>query len=765
MGTFRHADTMMVGTEARLIVETLRQVTPGAEIVAVIMDQNHDIPGFDVRPLVGAGSQGAFEVIRERLEAQLAFKEPLGSFTCVIDEVEWGILVDAIELLEGQIIGALVVARHGRAWSQREVALTRAFGGVFSQVATIAMREGALLRQRSLDELVSQVAERLMSATAENHQAVLTWTMKTLADYLGADAVFLRRNDHARDVSVLVSEWPIREDIPDPDPLGEVRFDADPIFMATKDLKEPFLPGLEDASKDYMQRVQEASGEEKIAGGGVPLLLGETTWGVLAFIHFELRAWVPAEINALQAVASLIMQLQARIDAEERTNYNAYHDDLTDLPNRRALLRELKTRLATGRDTAVMIVDLDRFKVMNDFLGHASGDRLLITIADRIRTSVRADDFVARLGGDEFVVLIDEAKAELEVVSSAYRILDVVSGSVNIGGHHVIHTASIGIAIAESGMSHSPLDLLSWADAAMYVAKARGRNQAVIFDEELRQAANERTSLELLLREAIDGDGLRLFYQPEVDLRTGRLLSVEALVRWRHRTRGIVAAADFIKIAEETGLVMDIGRWVFAEACRQLGVWCTEYPDLPLVVRVNMSPIEFNAVDLVEFVENCLVTNNVPPERLCIEVTEYVVVDEPEKTAAILAGFRKLGVEVALDDFGTGFASMTELKHLPIDTLKLDMSFVKGITTDAYDRAIVEMIIRLGNALDLGVTAEGIETKDVIEKLLQLGCHRGQGYLISRPVSADDLVPMLNEGGVSARVLGVAEPLSEPAGK
>jgi diguanylate cyclase (GGDEF)-like protein len=756
---------MMVGTEARLIVETLRQVTPGAEIVAVVMEPNHDIPGFDVRPLVGARSQNAFDIIRERIEGQLAFKEPFGSFTCVIDDVEWGILVDPIELLGGKIIGALVVARHGRAWSQREVALTRAFGGVFSQVATIAVREGTLLQQRSLDELVSQVAERLMATTSENYSATLTWTMKTLAEYLGADAVFLRRNDHARDMSVLVSEWPIREDVPDPDPLGEVRFDADPIFMATKDLKEPFLPGLEDASKDYMERVQEASGEEKIAGGGVPLLLGETTWGVLAFIHFELRAWVPAEINALQAVASLIMQLQARIDAEERTAYNAYHDDLTDLPNRRALLRELKSRLASGRDTAVMIVDLDRFKVMNDFLGHASGDRLLITIADRIRTSVRGDDFVARLGGDEFVVLIDDAKAELEVISSAYRILDIVSGSVNIGGHHVIHTASIGIAIAELGLVQSPLDLLSWADAAMYVAKARGRNQAVIFDEELRQAANERTSLELLLREAIDGEGLRLYYQPEVDLRTGELLSVEALVRWQHRTRGIVAAADFIKIAEETGLVLDIGRWVFAEACRQLGIWCKQYPDLALVVRVNMSPIEFNAVDLVEFVESCLITNNVPPDRLCIEVTEYVVVDEPEKTAAILAGFRALGVEVALDDFGTGFASMTELKHLPIDTLKLDMSFVKGITTDAYDRAIVEMIIRLGNALNLGVTAEGIETTDVIEKLLQLGCHRGQGYIISRPVSADDLVPMLKEGGVSARVLGAVEPLIEPASK
>jgi diguanylate cyclase (GGDEF)-like protein len=733
---------MMVGTEARLIVETLRQVTPGAEIVAVIMDPASNVSGFNLKPLVGTSSQSAFDVIRARVEDQLAFREPLGSFASVIDDIEWGVLVDAIELLEGQIVGALIVARHGRAWSQREVALTRAFGGVFSQVATIAVREGALLEQRSLDELVSQVAEQLMSATASNHQEVLDWTMQTLAEYLDADAVFLRRNDHARDVSVLIAEWPTREDIPDPDPLGEVRFDADPIFMATKDLKEPYLPGLEDASSDYIDRVEEGSGEKKIAGAGVPLLLGEMTWGVLAYIHFELRTWVPAEINALQAVASMIMQLQARIDAEERTTYNAYHDELTDLPNRRALLRELKLRLATRRDTAVMIVDLDRFKVMNDFLGHASGDRLLITIADRIRTSVRVDDFVARLGGDEFVVLIDDANSELEVVASAYRILELVSGSVNIGGHHVVHTASIGIAVAESGTIHSPLDLLSWADAAMYVAK-------------------ERTSLELLLREAIEGDGLRLHYQPEVDLRNGQLLSVEALVRWQHPLRGIVAAADFIKIAEETGLVIDIGRWVFAEACRQLAVWRDEFPDLELVVRVNMSPAEFTSSDLVEFVESCLIGNNVLPERLCIEITEYAVVDEPEKVAAILTGFQKLGVEVALDDFGTGFASMTELKHLPVDTLKLDMSFVAGITTDAYDRAIVEMIIRLGNALDLGVTAEGIETTDIIEKLLELGCHRGQGYLISRPASAEDLAPMLKAGGVSPSVLGITEPLSE----
>ncbi len=761
MGNFRHADTMNVGAEARLIVETLRQVTPRAEIVAVITASGRSMSGIEIEPLVGPKSKNAFESIRERVEGQLAGKEPLGSFTWVLDDVEWGVLIDAIELLDGQIIGALVVARHGRAWSQRECSLIRAFGGVFSQVATLANREGVLLHQRRLDELVSQVAERLMSATAANHKEVLNWTTRVLAEFLHSDVAFLRRNDHVRGVSILEAEWPIRDDIPDPDPLGEVRFDNDPIFMATKDLREPFLPGFEDTTENYMQRVEDGSGETLIAGAAVPLLLGDSTWGVLGFIHFALRSWVPAEINALQAVASMLVQLQARIDAEERTAYNAYHDDLTDLPNRRALLRELTHRLGTRRDTAVLILDLDRFKVMNDFLGHATGDRLLITIADRIRTSIRASDYVARLGGDEFVVLLDEASSEMEVQASAYRLLGIVAGPVNIGGQFVSHTASIGIAIALAGSNEAGLDLLSWADGAMYVAKARGRNQAVVFDEVLRQAANERSSMELMLREAVEGDGLRLHYQPEVDLRTGRLLSVEALVRWQHPTQGLLAAAKFINVAEETGLVLEIGRWVFAEACRQLAIWRRDYPDLPLIVRVNMSPAEFAASDLVAFVEKCMLDNNVPGDRLCIEITEHAVVDEADKVANILRGFQDLGVEVALDDFGTGFASMTELKYLPVDLLKLDMSFVEGITTDDYDRAIVESIIRLGQALHLSVTAEGIECTEIVEKLLELGCDRGQGYLISRPIGSEELRPMLKAGGVPMSLLRPAKPTLE----
>ena len=757
MGDLTHSDPLKVGDEARLVVETLHHVTPRAEIVAVITTSDRPIPGFHIEPIIGSASSDAFEKIRERIRAQLSGEELLGSFTWTIDEVEWGILVEPIELAGGQIVGVLIIARHGRVWSQREHSIVKAFGGLFGKVASQTTREGALLHQRRLDELVSQVAERLMSATAATRQEVLSWTTRVLAEFLDSDAAFLRRNDHIRGLSLLEAEWPIRDDFTGPDPLGEVRFDSDPIFMASKDLRKPYLPGFEDMTEDYLERVEKGSGETLVMGAAVPLLLGDVTWGVLGFVHFELRAWKPSEINALQAVASMLVQLQGRIDAEERTAYIALHDDLTDLPNRRALLRELKLRRAAERDTAVLIIDLDRFKVMNDFLGHANGDRLLVTIADRIRTSIRVNDYCARLGGDEFVVLLDEATSEMEVLSSAYRLLELVAAPVDLGGQLVSHTASIGIAIANTKSDETDSDVLASADGAMYVAKAGGRNKAVLLDEKMRADLDERSRMELMLRDALEQGELRLHYQPEVDLRSGRLLSVEALVRWQHPTRGLMNAADFITIAEETGLVLTIGRWVFAEACRQLADWQRDYPDLPLIVRVNMSPAEFAATDLVEFVENCLKGNGIPGERLCIEITEYAVVDEPEKTASILRGFREIGVEVAIDDFGTGFASMTELKHLPVDLLKLDMSFVEGITTDAYDRAIVESIIRLGQVLNLGVTAEGIERVDIIEELLTLGCHRGQGYLISRPVAPEDLKPMLMAGSVPESLLRPTE--------
>ncbi len=742
------------GTETKLVVETLLQVVQGTQIVAVVTDSSRPIPGFELAPLIGDGAQMAFDTIAERVKAQLAAEEVTGHLSCRVLGIEWGSLVESIRMESGQVVGALIVARHGRTWSARERSLVRTFASLLGHVATLAAREGVLLHQRRLDELVAQVAERLMSTSAANRKETLEWVTKVLAEFLQADVAFIRRNDLVRELTILESEYPIREEVPDPDPLGEVRFDSDPIFMATRNLRAPYLTGVSDATDEYRDRAQVASGVTPAAGVAVPLLLGEATWGIIGFIHFNMYDWVPAEINALQAVASMLVQLQARIDAEQRTLYNANHDELTGLPNRRALLAELKTRLENRRASAVMVIDLDRFKIMNDYLGHGSGDRLLVTIADRIRTSIRVNDFAARLGGDEFVFIVDKAKSEMEVLATAYRILDIIAQPVVIAGQEVSHTASIGIAIAMPGES-SGLDLLGFADVAMYAAKSRGRNQAVVFDRELREAVNERSRTELMLRDAIDQGGLRLHFQPEIDLRTGRVLAVEALVRWEHPTRGLLAANEFIGVAEETGLVTDIGRWVFAEACRQLGIWQKEYLELPFVVRVNMSPADFKIGDLVEFVERCLRDNNVPGNRLCIEITEYAVNEEPERVARILRGFQALGVEVALDDFGTGYASMTQLKDLPVNLIKLDMTFVRGITSDSFDRAIVDSIIRLGNALNLEVIAEGIESATISNELLNLGCHRGQGYLFSRAMAPADLAPLLSKGAVPLSLLRV----------
>ena len=743
---------LSVSDETRLIAETLSQVIAGAEIVSIESLGTSPACGLELEALVAPEAQDCLAVIRECVRAQLEAGDVVGAFSCRIDGVEWGVLADPIEVSAGHVVGALVVARPGRAWSRRERSLTKTFADLLSHVSTLAGREITLLHQQRLDELVSGVAVRLMSGTSRTRTETLDWVTKELAEFLGSDVAFLRRHDHARGLSIFESSWPVREDVPDPDPLGEVPFDADPIFEALWHLKEPYLTGTQDVTEDFVERVEKAAGGlTPITGAAVPLMMGDVTWGVIGFLYNEPQQWSKAEVSALQAVASMLVHMQARIDAEERITYNANHDELTALPNRRALIEELNTRLRAGRDMAVMVIDLDRFKVMNDYLGHANGDRLLITMADRIRTSIRANDFVARFGGDEFVFLVDRAKSEMEVLAGAYRILDVIAEEVDIAGQKMNHTASIGVAVAQPGSTS--LELLSRADLAMYAAKERGRNQVVVFDGELSSALDERTRMELMLREAIDGDGLRLHFQPEVDLQTGRLLAVESLVRWEHPTRGLLAASEFIGVAEETGLVTNIGRWVFAEACRQLGTWQREFPHLSFVVRVNMSPADFKMGDLVDFVEASLKLNGVPGSRLCIEITEHAVMDDPRAVAKILRGFQELGVEIALDDFGTGFASMTELKNLPVDLIKLDMSFVKGVNSDPFDLAIVESLIRLGTALNLEIIAEGVESSPIIDKLLELGCHRGQGYLISMPVAPLDLNDLLTAGFAAQSIL------------
>jgi diguanylate cyclase (GGDEF)-like protein len=748
-----HSDGVLGATEIRVMAETLLRAISGMEIIAVVGRPDGGGEAIAISPVVREEAMSAYVAISRDVEAALASGSSLGEHSRTLEGVAWAVLCEEVRCGE-EVVGFLVLARPGILWDERERGLGRSFAGMLSLVATQGAVERDLVVQSRLDELVSRVAEYLMSATSDTRSEALTWTTRTLAEFLGADVAFMRRHDHRAGLSLLEAEWPPREwNGPGPDPLGDVRFDSDPIFMETQHIKGPYFPGLADED-DFLARIEAGSGVEMVGGAAVPLLMDGATWGVLAFLHFNQYAWVAGEIRALQACASMLVQMQGRFSAESAVLYNAHHDDLTGLANRRALGVEIEARLRDGRECSVMLIDLDRFKVTNDYLGHTNGDKVLRTVADRLSTSVRAGDMVGRLGGDEFVFLMDNAGSSLETVASATRLLELIAQPIEVGGQFVTHTASIGITFSSS-LPKDSSELLGWADVAMYSAKTSGRNRAVIFDEELRRVTDLRSATETLLAEGIDNGGLRLHFQPEIDLRDGSLLAAEALVRWEHPTRGLLNAGEFIKVAEESGLVVGIGRWVFAEACWQMGTWIAEFPQSTMMLRINMSPADFASEGIVAFVAECLRANGVPASRLCIEITEHAVFEARGESAAVLSTFREMGVEVAIDDFGTGYSSMTELRNVEVDFLKLDMSFVAGITTSRYDRAIVESIIRLAQVLDLGVVAEGIESAEVVQALVALGCWRGQGYLLSKPVGAAAMTCIIKNGGISASVFSV----------
>lgn len=427
---------------------------------------------------------------------------------------------------------------------------------------------------------------------------------------------------------------------------------------------------------------------------------------------------------------------------EEQLQRQAFYDPLTGLPNRSLLLDRIEHALARtkrgGHRVAVAFLDLDRFKVVNDSLGHAAGDRLLVNVAHRLLDAVRAEDTVARLGGDEFVVLIEDVADLSEVAAIARRVIDIFQTPVAVDDHEAFVATSIGVALSgERGEAIDSGELLRNADIALYRAKGEGRGRFVIFDPSMNVFSAERLSLESDLQRAVERGELRLAFQPEVDLRTGKITGLEALARWEHPRRGLIAPGDFIPIAEETGLIVQIGQWVLEEACRQARAWRDQaLTSEPLTIAVNLSARQFQQAGLVEHLECVLADTDIEPAQLRLEITESVLVQEAGAARATLQRVKDLGVQIAIDDFGIGYSSLAYLTRLLADTLKVDRSFVAAIGRDEQSFAIVAAVASLAHALGMSVTAEGIETARQLELVRASGCDHGQGYHFSKPVSA-----------------------------
>ena len=436
-----------------------------------------------------------------------------------------------------------------------------------------------------------------------------------------------------------------------------------------------------------------------------------------------------------------IAQLLFRADvahavAERKLAHQATHDALTELPNRRLFIDRLDAELdRPGVIIAVLFVDLDLFKVINDSLGHVVGDELLIAAGQRIRGCVGEHDTVGRLSGDEFTVLLTDLDDRRRAIDAAERIKEAFDEPFRIGLHEVFTSVSIGVTFRQG--HESARDLIRQADIAMYRAKARGKARYEIFQPAMDLAARHRQQLESDLRRALARGELRVYYQPEVEIETGRLVGMEALVRWEHPERGLLAPCDFLDIAEETGLIVPIGRWVLFEACRQAREWQSRYGGVALMVAVNLSGKHLQQATLIDEVTEVLRATGIDPGQLILEITETVAMAGAETTIEILTKLKSLGVLLAIDDFGTGFSSLAYLKRFPVDLLKIDKSFVDGVAHRGNDTAIVQSIVALGRALDLRVIAEGVEDNDQLRQLRALGLELGQGYFFSRPLSND----------------------------
>jgi Amt family ammonium transporter len=457
--------------------------------------------------------------------------------------------------------------------------------------------------------------------------------------------------------------------------------------------------------------------------------------------------------------------------AEEQLAHQAMHDSLTGLPNRALLLDRLGHVLAAldrdGGAVATLLVNLDHFKLVNDSLGHRVGDELLVAVATRLEEALRGADTVGRpgdsvahLGGDEFVVLCEGLTRERDAVGIAERLADALRVPFAVGGERVFASASIGIALSSG--EGTPESQLRDAAVAMDRAKERGRARCELFDEAMRARVVDRLQRENELRRAIDQNELRLYYQPIVSLADRRIVGVEALVRWDHPQRGILAPAEFIELAEESGLILPLGAWVLEEACRQIARWEQSWSDrLPLRVSINVSARQLAQQQFAKAVEQAVHEAGADPTRLALEITETVLMEDGEAPVDTLQALKRLGITLVLDDFGTGYSSLSYLQRLPFDTLKLDRSFVAPLAHSGGERNIATAVVEMAHALDMKIVAEGVEDEEQLQVLDDLGCDLAQGYLFARPMPAVEMTDLLAAAAAGGTLRGSTAPVPE----
>jgi diguanylate cyclase (GGDEF)-like protein/PAS domain S-box-containing protein len=448
------------------------------------------------------------------------------------------------------------------------------------------------------------------------------------------------------------------------------------------------------------------------------------------------------EVKGFLAVTQDISQ---RVEMENQLRQLAHSDPLTGLANRVLLTDRIDA--AVSRPTrgasqlALLLLDLDGFKAVNDSFGHATGDELLVAVAGRLASCLRSDDVAARLGGDEFAVLL-ETRDDEEAVRVAERVLATLSAPYSLSRGQTVVTASIGVAYATT--DRSTQDLLRDADVAMYMAKAEGKNRMVVFQPAMQERVAARLQLETELRRAVELGQFVLHYQPIVNLETARIVGVEALVRWMHPERGLLLPAEFISVAEDTGLIVPLGAWVLTQACAQAAEWQSEDANRLLSIAINLSPRQLKDPQLLDVVSTALAAAGLSPNALTIEITEELLIDDDALTRMRLVQLRGLGIRVAVDDFGTGYSSLAYLREFPLDVLKVDRSFVSPLAEDTRAASLVRSIIELANALDMDTVAEGVETAEQARLLTEFGCRVAQGYFFAEPQPARGIERVLN---------------------